>query len=332
MRALRFERFGEPADVLHVATVPVADPHKNQVRVRMRLAPVNPSDLMVVRGRYGKLPTLPATPGFEGMGVVEHSGGGMLPWLRGLKPGRRVAVVSGEGGTWQESIVVSARNVIPLPDAIPDEQGASFFVNPVTALVLTRHVLRLRPGSVLLQTAAGSSLGRMIDRLSRHQGFRVINVVRRRDQANELEAGGAWKVICTEDESMVESAMAYSGGHGVDCAIDCVGGRTSFDALRCVAPGGKLVVYGTLSGEPVPLEPRELMTHGKSVEGFWLGPWVHGQGPLTMLRLFRQVKRLIQANVLTSPAGTTFPLDRFADAMREADRPGRPGKTLLRLE
>jgi NADPH:quinone reductase len=179
MRAIVFDRFGEPADVLQVRDVAETAPGRGQVRVRMRASPVNPSDLLVVRGQYGRLPTLPATPGFEGVGVVDAVGGGLLARLRGLKPGRRVAVLNGSGGNWQESVMISARSAVPVPDDLPDEQVASFFVNPATALVMTRYVLQVPTGAWLLQTAAASALGRMVIRLGRHFGFRTINVVRR---------------------------------------------------------------------------------------------------------------------------------------------------------
>src|SRR5436305_14069446 len=115
MTAIVFDRFGDPAEVLQVRDVPVPEPGPGQVRVRMRASPLNPSDLLVVRGQYGRLPELPATPGFEGVGVIDAAGPGFLKLLRGLKPGRRVAVLNGRGGNWQEEVVLPARQVVPLP-------------------------------------------------------------------------------------------------------------------------------------------------------------------------------------------------------------------------
>src|SRR5438094_2006685 len=112
MRAVVFERFGEPREVLAVREVAVPEPGRGQVRVRMIASPINPSDLLVVRGQYGRLPQLPATPGFEGVGVVEEAGSGILPWWR---RGRRVAVLNGRGGNWQEHVVVPAKQVVPVP-------------------------------------------------------------------------------------------------------------------------------------------------------------------------------------------------------------------------
>src|SRR5438093_6191007 len=120
MKAIVFDRFGDPAEVLQVRDVPVPEPGRGQVRVRMTASPVNPSDLLVVRGQYGRLPKLPATPGFEGAGVVEAAGPGLLRLLRGLRPGRRVAVLNAHGGNWQEQVVLPARQLVPLPADLPD--------------------------------------------------------------------------------------------------------------------------------------------------------------------------------------------------------------------
>jgi len=331
MKAIVFDRFGEPAEVLQLRDVPRSEPGRGEVRVRMRASPINPSDLLVVRGQYGRLPTLPATPGFEGVGVIEAAGPGFLKVLRGLKPGRRVAVLNGRGGNWQEEVVLPARQVVPLPVDIPDEQAAAFFVNPATALVMTQWVLRVPRGAWLLQTAAGSALGRMVLRLGRLYGFRTINVVRRREQAEELLRLGGDAAIATNDESLEERVRGLTEGSGVPFALDAVGGTTAAAVTRVLAPGGRMLLYGTLSGEPIALEPRALMAGQKSIAGFWLSEWVRAQGVLTMLKLFRRIKGLLRAGVLTSEVGASFALDQIKDAVRQAETPGRHGKVLLRM-
>ena len=195
MKAIVFEKFGLPAEVLSTRELPPRNPGPGEIRVRMRLAPVNPSDLMVIRGLYGRLPALPATPGFEGYGVVDAVGPGWIAKIRRLRPGRRVAVLHGASGTWAEEVVLSARHVVPIPDDIPDDAAATFFVNPATALIMVNRVLQVPKGSWLLQTAAGSALGRMIVRLAKSQGIRTINLIRRADSKAELQQLGADAVI-----------------------------------------------------------------------------------------------------------------------------------------
>src|SRR5205807_5629890 len=154
MKAIVCEQWGDPEQVLKVRDdVPLAEPERGQVRVRMLASPINPSDLLTVRGQYGKLPPLPMTPGFEGVGIVE-AGSGLL--ARRVM-GRRVAVLNGSSqrGNWQEYVVIPARQAVPVRSSLSDEQAASFFVNPATAVVMTRYVLEVPRGAWLLQTAAG---------------------------------------------------------------------------------------------------------------------------------------------------------------------------------
>ena len=324
MKAVVFE----PAEVLEVRDVPVPTPDPGQVRVRMIASPLNPSDLLFVRGQYGRLPRLPATPGFEGVGVVEAIGSGLLPWLR---RGRRVAVLNGRGGNWQEFVVLPAKQAVPVPKDVPDEQAAMFFVNPASALVMIRHVLQVRPGAWLLQTAAGSALGRTIIRLGRQLRFRTINVVRRREQVGELQQEGADAVICTADEPIEERVQALTQGEGVPYAVDAVGGATGSALIRSLGAGGRMLVYGTLAGEPISFDPRTLLVGQKSVEGFWLSEWAREQSALSMLRLFRQIGQLLRSGVLASRVAATYPLEEVRAAVQRAGAPGNSGKVLLQM-
>jgi NADPH:quinone reductase-like Zn-dependent oxidoreductase len=331
MKALVFDRFGEPSEVLQLQDVPVPEPGPGQVRVRMLASPINPSDLMVVRGAYGRLPTLPATPGFEGVGIIDAAGPGLLRLVRGLKPGRRVAVLNGGGGNWQEQVVLPARQVVPVSSDLPDEQVAMFFVNPATALIMTQAVLQVARGQWLLQTAAGSALGRMVIRLGQHFGYRTINVVRRSDQAEELRRHGAEHVIASLKESIVDRVRTLTGGAGVKYALDAVGGAAGHAAVDSLGAGGRMLVYGTLSGEPISLDPRVLMVGQKSIAGFWLSEWARAQGILGMLKLFRQVQQLMRQGILTSEVGSSHVLGDYQRALTQAQAQGKTGKVLLRI-
>jgi len=332
MKAIVFERFGEPREVLQVREVPMpAAPVAGAVRVRMRMSPINPSDLMTVRGMYGRLPRLPATPGFEGVGVIDAVGSGWLAKLRGIKPGRRVAVLNGQGGNWQEYVVLSARQVVPIPDDLPDDQVAAFFVNPATALVMTQCVLQVSRGGWLLQSAAGSALGRMVIRLGKQFGFHTINIVRRKELAGELKQIGADEVLSSGEDQIVARVTEITRGALVPYALDCVGGSGVIDLVQALAPQGRLLVYGTLSGEPIPLDPRMLIAGQRAIEGFWLSEWVKQQGVLRMLSLFRQIIALMRDGVLTTPVAATFTLDQLPQAIERVEQAARGGKILLRI-
>jgi hypothetical protein len=81
MKAVVFEKFADPAEVLQVREVPEPEPGPGQVRVRMLLSPIGPADFLTVRGEYGYRPKLPPTPGVEGVGIVE-AGRGLLGRMR----------------------------------------------------------------------------------------------------------------------------------------------------------------------------------------------------------------------------------------------------------
>ena len=327
MKAIVCDQWGEPDRVLQLREVPAPACRSGQVRVRMLASPINPSDLFMVRGSYGYQPPLPCTPGFEGVGVVEE-GHGLLAWR---VKGRRVAVLNSKSGNWAEQVVIPARQAVPLPDDLPDEQAATFFVNPATAIALTRHVLRVPRGAWLLQTAAGSALGRMVIRLGVKQGFRTLNVVRRREQADELTRLGASAVVVSTQEDIAQRVKALTDGEGVRYAIDAVGGETASACVQALGQNGRLVLYSSLSGEPLRFDPRALMTGNRRVEGFWLSEWARDRGVLTMLSVFRQIKGLMREGVATTEVGATYPLDQIHAAVRQADTPGRQGKVLLRI-
>jgi NADPH:quinone reductase-like Zn-dependent oxidoreductase len=323
-----FDRFGPPAEVLRVEEdVPAPPVRRGEVLVRMLASPVNPSDLMYVSGKYGLKPQLPATPGFEGVGVVEATGGGLLGWFR---KGKRVAVINDRIGNWAEYTVTTARQVIPVPDDLSDEQAASFFVNPATALAMTLHVLELHRGAWLLQSAAGGELGKMVIRLGHKHAFRTINVVRRREQVDELKKLGADQVVVESDGPIPEQVRKLVPD-GVRFAIDPVGGATGSGVIASLAHGGRCLLYGSLSDEPVSVHPRYFIGNGIRVEGFWLGEWAKKQRIPTLLRLFRRIGDLMREGVMQTHFAATYPLERVKEAVEHAAAPGKGGKVLLKI-
>ena len=222
-----------------------------------------------------------------------------------------------------------------------------FFVNPATALAMTRYVLEVSKGEWLLQTAAGSSLGQMVIRLGVHFGFKTVNVVRRAEQAEMLRGLGANAVVTfdgdTDDpeelpdrvrEAIGPADRLYEGSAaagGVRYALDPVGGATGSGAAACLGEHGRMLAYGTLSGDPLVLDPRRLLFRRSKVEGFYLTDFVEAKSLPGRLMFVREIGGLLSSGTLQNDVGPGFPLDRIADAVRHSEQPGREGKAWLRI-
>jgi NADPH:quinone reductase-like Zn-dependent oxidoreductase len=329
MKAIQFDRYGEPTEVLAVRERPVPEPRKGEARVRILATPINPSDLLFVRGHYaGVQPHFPSPVGFEGVGIVDVLG----PQAQRPAPGQRVAVINGKGGNWADFAVVPADDLLPVPDDLPDQQVASFLINPASAILMLRHVLAIPQGEWLLQSAAGSELGRMIIRLAKHDGIRTVNVVRRRAAVAELERLDADAVIVSTEGPIDEQVRKIVGPEGVKYAIDPVVGETGTQMYQALSDEGRMLVYGSLTGEPIRVgaDPRFILAGRRILEVFWLGYWLPRLDERTRLQLVPEIVSLMREGILvTSPAARSFSLDEIGAAVTQAESIGRQGKMLL---
>jgi NADPH:quinone reductase len=328
MKSVLLRQYGDPADVLSLADRPIPEPGAGEVRVRIIATPVNPSDLLYVRGDYsGVEARFPAPVGFEGAGRVDALGRG----VEGFAEGQRVFVLNAQGGNWAEYVVVPASHALPVPDDLSDEQVASFMINPASAVMMVRRVLAIPPGEWLLQSAAGSELGRMIIRLAKHDGIRTVNVVRRREAAAELESLGADAVIVSGDDPIDEQVRRIVGPQGVKYAIDPVIGQTGTQMYKALHEEGRMLVYGSLTGQPMLVgdDPRYILSGHRVLEVYWLGYWFTKLDARQQRELVDEVVGLMREGILWTSPGRKFSLDEINAAVAQAESPGRHGKVLL---
>jgi NADPH:quinone reductase len=354
MKSVQIDTFSSDVTRIALREAPIPEPGPGQVRVRMRMAPLNPSDFNQVHGTYhqalqrilwnhGKdgqpsfdprhsvsCPVPPYSLGNEGAGIVEACGGGLL--ARRLL-GKRVAVAGGPPhGTWQEYTLADAKKCVPLPDDIDDEQGAMFFVNPITAYAITREVLQVPAGAWLLITAAGSALGKSVVRLGKLFGFRTLCVLRDSTHTHALQTLGADAIVETDTQDLIAEVHRITGGMGVGYAMDAVGGELAAQVLRCLGLNGHLVLYGTLANTPMPLMVRDLMMPQARISGFLLPNWLGQQSLLKRIALIRKVTRLTRKGMFHTEVTQRFPIEDIQGALAAAQMPGRSGKIMLTME
>jgi NADPH:quinone reductase-like Zn-dependent oxidoreductase len=331
IRALVAQHVGEPADVLRLETRPRPEPREGQVLVRVHAAPIHASDLHIMRGRYGYAPEFPTVLGSECVGVVEAVG----PGVDAVEVGQRVITVL-VTGTWQELVVVGASQIAPVPADMSDSTACQVTTNPLTALLLLREI-DAQPGEWVLQTAAGSTVGKLVVQLALHRGISTINVVRRRAAVSQIRQLGGTDVICTEDEDLAARVGEIASDQGVRKALDCVAGQLGADVLRALAPEGELLVYGALSTHrqtdssalTIPLFARSLIYDAKRVRGFWLFRWVVTTPPENARTTLTEARDLVADGVMKVPEGQPIEVAHFAEAVTLAEAPAHGGKPLL---
>ncbi len=332
MKALIFRETGEPSSVLKLEDLPAPSLAPGEALVRVLLSPINPSDLHMVRGRYGYQPELPASPGAEGVGIVEAVG----PGVQGPLVGSRVVFVH-IWNTWREQIVCPVDKLVPVPDGVDDPAAATSFTNPLTAWALTRSSHNLKEGDWLLQTAAASSVGKLVLQLAQQYRFKTINVIRRREQETIIRNLGGNEVICTEDTDLTARLRELTAGKGVERAIDCVAGELGAEVARNLAPGGTMLMYGALSSHrqtdpakfTMPLFAPRFIYSTATVRGWWLPRWVSSQ-PLAEVRAAtRDLLTMLSNGVLTPPAIVRYSFKDFQEAVRLADGETGQQKVLL---
>ena len=189
-----YETHGNPADVLRVESRPWPKPAADEAVVKMRAAPINPADLNQIEGKYPVRPALPATPGFEGAGVVVELGAG----VKGLTSGALV-ILPHNVGTWRDAVAVKAEDLVVVPDGIEPVQAAMLKINPLTAWRLLHDYVDLRKGDWLIQNAANSAAGCDVIQIAHELGYKTVNVVRRAELIDELRAEGGDVVLVDGD-------------------------------------------------------------------------------------------------------------------------------------
>jgi NADPH2:quinone reductase len=232
-------------EVLRYEPYEVPPPGPGEVLLRHTAIGLNFIDVQHRSGRY-PLPSYPAPIGMEAAGIVEAVGAG----VEEVRPGDRVAYVQALGA-YADRRVVAAERLLKLPDGIDDRVAAASLLKGLTAhyLVHTTHVVR--PGETILVHAAAGGVGLLLCQWAKHLGARVIGTAGSEEKARIAAAHGCDLPIVYTREDFVARVRDATGGGGVPVVYDAVGKDTFEASLRCLAPKGLLVSFGTPSG-PIP--------------------------------------------------------------------------------
>ncbi len=328
MRIVQFDHFGEPAEALDVVDAALPEPAAGEVRVRLTARAIHPSDLQNVRGKYGRPPPLPATPGNDAAGVVEALGEGVTAPPKGTRVTLLLGATAGRG-TWREQVCVPAQMVVPTPSALSDREAGALWVNYLSIEAMLEDVLHLKSGDVLIQTAAGSQLGRAMREFAKVRALVLVNVVRRTEQAEELRGAGVAHVVVIPGEDLAAQVRELTGGKGATAAIDSVGGETGAQVLAALQSGGTSVLFGALDGRAVPVDPGPFLFRELVLQGFWLTRWLQRVPPQKVRAAVGAVLAGAEGGDFRPAIDSTFPLSEVRKAVVRAETPGRTGAVVL---
>jgi NADPH:quinone reductase len=306
---------------VEIGTTEFPAPTGNQVLVRMEAAPINPSDLALLlgvadlenaeyspgklvarmpepfasaaKGRHGR--RLPV--GNEGAGTVVAAGEGEAAQAL---IGRRVACVP--GGAYAEYAIADAAMSLPLGEHSAEE-GASSFVNPMTALGFA-ETARMEGQRAIIHAAAASNLGQMLVKICQEDGIELVNIVRKPEQAELLKSLGAQYVVDSSSQDFMKQLRAAIEATGAYLGFDPIGGGTTtdscFKAMEQVAAAKmgefsrygsnqpkKMYVYGRLDLGPTILTPS--YGFGWTLSGWLLTPFLAKAGMETVGRMRQRV-------------------------------------------
>lgn len=311
---------------ISLVDVPTPEPAEDEVVVRIEAAPINPSDLGLLVGAAdmstvkasgtkeapvisAKVPdgamramgarldqSLPV--GNEGAGVVIKTGSSDA--AKALM-GKTVAMIG--GAMYAQYRTLKARDCQPLPEGTTAAEGASWFVNPLTALGMT-ETMRREGHKALVHTAAASNLGQMLNKICIKDGIGLVNIVRSKEQAEILKKIGAKYVVDSSAPSFLDDLTAALVETGATIAFDAIGGgKLAGDILNCMeiainktakeysrygsSVHKQVYVYGALDIRPIELPRGFGMAWG--VGGWLLTPFLQKIGPADIGRLRQRV-------------------------------------------
>ena len=323
MKQVVIDRYGVPEEVAACAEVPdVGAPAPGEVVFDVLLFPINPADVSFCRGLYRLRPALPATPGAECVGRVTANGAG----LSHVKPGDLVINLQREN--WTQRRRVGADDVIAVPAGLDLRQAAMLRINPPTALLLLTDIVDLKAGDWVIQNVANSAVGRLVIRLSRARGIKTLNVVRRESLFAELTPLGA-DGCAVDGPDLATQVTALTGGAPIRLALDAVSGQATARLSSCLAEGGVVCNYGSMSGED-PVMPRVgLIAGGQTLVGFILGRGLATRSLEQIRALYADLGEQVLRGELSAPVERVYPIDEIQAAVAHAQRGERRGKILV---
>lgn len=321
MRAVQIARLDGPEAA---EVVEIDEPGTDGVVIEVHAAGVAFPDALQSRGLYQYKPELPYVPGGEIAGVVRSA-----PSDAHVVAGDRVAGLTMLCGGMAEVVTLPAERVFKLPESVSFQAGAGLLFNDLTVLFALKARGRLAAGETVLVHGAAGGIGTSTLRLAPALGAgRTIAVVSTEAKAEVARTAGATDVVLAE--GFKDAVKELTGGQGVDIVLDPVGGDRVTDSLRCLAPGGRLLVVGFTGGDIPTIKANRLLLNNVDAVGVGWGAWTM-TNPGYLAQQWAELEPLLASGALTAPEPDVYPLDKVADAIAALENRTARGKVVVAI-
>ncbi len=224
------------SDALRVIEEECPEPAPGEVRVRVLTAGVSLPDIMAREGVHPETPTVPFTPGWDLVGVVERLGDG----VSGIEPGQTVAAMP-ISGAYAEFVCLPQRELVPVPAGLDAAEAVSLILNYITAYQMMHRSARVKPGQRVLIHGAAGGVGTALLQLGRVAGLEMYGTCSSRGASAVSDLGGV--PIDYRQQDFVKEIHRLTG-EGVDAVFDPIGGAHIWVSRKALRPGGRVVAYG----------------------------------------------------------------------------------------
>lgn len=321
MKAVRINETGGP-EVMHIEEIETPTPKTGEILIKVAAAGINYADLAQRQGAYLTRTITPTTPGFEFAGTVEALG----PGVTSPAVGTRV-VAFGEGG-YAEYALAQPSTIIPIPDMLDFTHAAAFPVQGITAYQLLRESAHIQAGESVLVHAAAGGVGTLAIQLAKLLGAgTVIGTASNAQKLELIRRLGADAAINYTEENWPEQVKQATGGKGPDIILEMVGGSIAEQSLQCLAPFGRMVIYGAASNQIAQFTGVQLMYKNQAIIGYWLTAQL--RRPDYIARAAMELMQYLISGKLEIVVGQTFPLAAAAEAHKAIAERKTTGKVVL---
>jgi NADPH:quinone reductase-like Zn-dependent oxidoreductase len=337
MKQIWIPKIGGP-EVLELREAPEPEPKQGEVRIRVAASGINFADILARIGLYPDAPKLPTVVGYEVAGTIDSLGSGVSRF----KEGDRVLAMTRFGG-YSNVVTVPQAAVSPIPAGLSDEEAAAIPVNYLTAWLMLVHLGNVRATDTVLIHSVAGGVGQAAMQICQHHGATIIGTASA-NKHERVKRLGVTHCIDYRTEDFAEVVTAITDGRGVDIVLDAIGGKSFQKSYNCLAPLGRLFIFGVSSfssgtKRSIPtavkgllslpsFKPISLMNQNRGVFGVNLG---HLWSETELLRnMLDDILNLMARGQLKPVVDRTFPFERAAEAHAYIQAHKNFGKVLLK--